>query len=159
MPHEGFVTTAEAPIAEAQTTPDARQRRAPPQSRPQPQPQPQLQSEPQQQPEPPSAEVTDLRQEWPIVVKLRHKSIIGNKREELNELRFREPTGSDIVRIGNPVFITAAGEIMFDERKMTAMMAQLAGVFPPLLDAMHPQDWNSCAYRLRRFFLPDPEAW
>jgi hypothetical protein len=151
---EGFVT--EGSVATMEPPADARQRR--PQARQQP-PEPQP---PQQQPEPqPPAEPTEPPPppEWPIVVKLRHKSINGNKREVLEELTFREPTGADIVRIGNPVFITSTGEIMFDERKMTAMMAQLSGVFPPLLDFMHPQDWNSCAYRLRRFFLPDPEAW
>jgi hypothetical protein len=108
-------------------------------------------------PEPPDP--LEIKTEWPIVVKLRHKSIHGNKREQLDELTFREPTGADIIRFGNPVWINTAGEIMFDERKMTAMMAQLSGVLYPLLEAMHPQDWNSCAYRLRRFFLPDPEAW
>lgn len=108
-------------------------------------------------PEPPPEERPE--DEWPIVVKLRHRAIYGNKREELTQLTFREPTGGDIIRLGNPVWINAAGEIMFDERKMTAMMAQLSGVLVPLLDKLHPQDWNSCAYRLRRFFLPDPEAW
>lgn len=109
-------------------------------------------------PEPPPDEPPPLP-EWPITVKLRHRSILGNRREQLDALTFREPRGSDIVRIGNPVWITSSGEIMFDERKMTQMMAQLSGVLVPLLDALHPQDWNSCAYRLRRFFLPDPEAW
>jgi hypothetical protein len=112
-----------------------------------------------QQPPPPPPEPLEPKTEWPIVVRLRHKPIFGNKREQLDELTFREPTGADIIRFGNPVWINTAGEIMFDERKMTAMMAQLSGVLYPLLEAMHPQDWNSCAYRLRRFFLPDPEAW
>jgi hypothetical protein len=145
---EGSVATME-PADTRQRRPQARQQppeAAPPQPEPEPQPEPQ---QPAEQPLP----------EWPIVVRLRHKPINGNKRELLEQLTFREPTGADIVRIGNPVFITTAGEIMFDERKMTAMMAQLSGVFPPLLDFMHPQDWNSCAYRLRRFFLPDPEGW
>jgi hypothetical protein len=147
---EGFVTEAavamEPPADTRQRRPQARQPEPPQQPTPPPQP---------EQPSPPESPAS----EWPIVVKLRHKSITGNKREQIDELIFREPTGSDIVRIGNPVYITATGEIMFDERKMTAMMAQLSGVFPPLLDFLHPQDWNSCAYRLRRFFLPDPEAW
>jgi hypothetical protein len=133
-----------------------------PPSRP-PQPQQQARSQPsppappEPEPEPPTP--LEYKQDWPIVVKLRHKSIFGNKREQVDQLSFREPTGADIIRHGNPVWINTAGEIMFDERKMTMMMAQLSGVLYPLLEAMHPQDWNSCAYRLRRFFLPDPEAW
>jgi hypothetical protein len=129
----------------------------PPSRPPQPQqarPQP---PSPPPEPEPPTS--LEHKTEWPIIVKLRNKSIFGNKREQLDELSFREPTGADIIRLGNPVWINTAGEIMFDERKMTMMMAQLSGVLYPLLEAMHPQDWNSCAYRLRRFFLPDPEAW
>ena len=116
---------------------------------------------PAEQPTEPTATTAPIapKSDWPITVKLQRKPIKGNRGEELTQLTFREPTGADIVRIGNPVFITTAGEIMFDERKMTAMMAQLSGVCPPLLDFMHPQDWNSCAYRLRRFFLPDPEGW
>jgi len=139
---EGFVIDEPRPKDEAK--PAQAKRQAPPE--------PQSESQPE-------AESSPLKSEWPIVVKLRHKPIFGNKRELLEELSFREPTGSDIVRIGNPVWITTAGEIMFDERKMTLMMAQLSGVLAPLLDFLHPQDWNSCAYRLRRFFLPDPEAW
>jgi hypothetical protein len=97
--------------------------------------------------------------EWPITIKLRKRPITGNRGEVLNELTFREPTARDIMNCGNPVWITATGEVQFDERKMTAVMAHLSGVLQPLLDSMHPTDWNSCAYRLRRFFLPDPEAW
>lgn len=96
---------------------------------------------------------------WPIKVKLLHRKIMGNKNETLDELSFREPTGGDINRVGNPVRIDSVGEIVIEERKMTLMMATLSGVLSPLLDQMDPRDWNSCAYRLRRFFLPDPEAW
>lgn len=111
-----------------------------------------------------SAEVVELPAEapkspWPITVKLSHKPIIGNRREQLTELTFREPTAADIIRCGNPVWISSTTqEIFFDERKMTTMMAQLSGVLLPLLDALHPNDWNSCAYRLRPFFLPAAEA-
>jgi hypothetical protein len=142
MPREGFVAVED----DALLRPPERQTR--------PQQQPAAAPEPPEPPEP-----LEFKTEWPIVVKLRHKTIPGNKREQLEQLTFREPTGADILRVGNPVWINTAGEIMFDERKMTAMMAQLSGVLYPLLEAMHPQDWNSCAYRLRRFFLPDPEAW
>jgi hypothetical protein len=122
------------------------------------------------QPEPPQdnalvdmtgapVEAQEPNDSWPITVKLLRKSIFGNKRERLTELTFREPTGRDIVMCGNPVRIDGTGEIVVDEAKMTKMMAQLSGVLLPLLNDMHPVDWNSCSYRLRRFFLPDPTSW
>jgi|SRR5215467_5141692 len=100
-----------------------------------------------------------LSDEWPIKVRLIHKPIRTQQGDELRELTFREPTGGDINRYGNPVRVDQNGDILMDERKMTLMMAALSGVLSPILERMDPRDWNSCAYRLRRFFLPDPEAW
>ena len=48
--------------------------------------------------------------------------------------------------------------VIFRSRMMT-MMAALSGVLQPFLEAMDPRDYNSCAYRLRGFFIPDPTAW
>ena len=109
--------------------------------------------------EPAAPEQQTEAETWPIKVKLLHRKITGNRNETLDELSFREPTGGDINRIGNPVLIDSDGEVIIDERKMTMMMAALSGVLSPMLDRLDPRDWNSCAYRLRRFFLPDPEAW
>lgn len=100
-----------------------------------------------------------IREEWPIKVKLLHKPIRDNKGIDLHELSFRQPTGGDINRNGIPVRIDGSGEVVIDERKMTLMMTALTGVMTPFLEAMDPRDWASCAYRLRSFFLPDPEAW
>jgi hypothetical protein len=96
---------------------------------------------------------------WPIKVKILHKAIRDNNGAEIKELTFRQPTGADINYSGIPVRIDNAGEIVIDERKMTLMMTALSGVMTPFLEAMDPRDWASCAYRLRRFFLPDPAAW
>jgi hypothetical protein len=96
---------------------------------------------------------------WPITVRLVHKPIRNNIGVEVRELKFREPTGGDINRCGNPVRINSEGDVVIDERKMSLIMANLSGVLSPLLDGMDPRDWNSCAYRLRSFFLPDPAAW
>ena len=95
----------------------------------------------------------------PFTVKLLHKPIIGNSGETLTELTFREPTGGDIIRHGNPVRFNAEGVPEIDEKKMTNMMGQLSGVLAPLLNAMHPVDWNSCAQRLQFFFVPDRRSW
>jgi len=118
--------------------------------------------EPPKPPPPPPApaEEPDFGKEsWPVTVRLR-RPIVGMKKDELlHELVFREPTGRDINTCGNPVRIDSNGEIQVDEKKMTQMMGQLSGVLPPLLSSMHPVDWNSCYYRLRPFFLPDPRSW
>lgn len=98
-------------------------------------------------------------EEWPIKVKLLHKRLSGMNGEELTILTFREPTGSDINRCGNPCRINSDGDVVMDERKMTMIMAQLSGLLVPILDRMDPRDWNSCAYRLRNFFLPEVDAW
>jgi hypothetical protein len=96
---------------------------------------------------------------WPIRVKLLHKPIRNERNELVHELAFREPTGGDINRYGNPTRITLDGEVVIDEQKMMRVMAALSGLLPPLLEPMDPRDWNSCAYRLRNFFLPDLGAW
>ena len=91
---------------------------------------------------------------WPIVVKLSFKPIRNNKGETIDELSFREPTGGDINRYGNPVRMNGLGDWVIEERKMHYVMAALSGILPPFLDAMDPRDWNFCAYELMRFFLP-----
>lgn len=96
---------------------------------------------------------------WPIKVKLTRKPIRDNKGIEIKELSFRQPTGADINRYGLPVRIDVNGDVLMDERKMTLMMTALSGVMTPFLETMDPRDWSSCAYRLRNFFLPDPDAW
>ena len=123
------------------------------------------------QPEPPSngqaaaplieppAEVAPEPERWPVVVRLLKKPIRNNQNVLVHELSFREPTGGDINRFGNPVRVDLTGEIQIDDKKMIAMMAQLSGILPPMIEQMDPRDYASCAYRLRGFFLPDPGAW
>jgi hypothetical protein len=77
----------------------------------------------------------------------------------IKELSFREPTGGDINRYGNPCIVDQNGDVIILDRKMITMMAVLSGVLQPFLEAMDPRDYNSCAYRLRGFFIPDPAAW
>lgn len=120
----------------------------------------------QPRPEPPVSEMDEIRREvaasadvWPITVQLLYKPIRNDKGEEVTSLSFREPRASEINRIGNPTRMLWDGEIIIEERKMTYIMGALCGILPPLLEAMDPRDWNSCAYRLRKFFLPDLRAW
>ena len=145
---EGFVRDEPARAQAQQPRPAPRAVPAPAAPAPEPEPEPTQEAAP-----------SALIETWPIKVKLIRKAIIGIDRHELRELSFREPTGGDINRFGNPVRIDGNGDIVVDERKMTAMMAALSGLIPAVLDRMDPRDWNSCAYRLRGFFLPEPEAW
>jgi hypothetical protein len=117
-------------------------------------------------PEPPVNETDQLRKDiaesaevWPITVQLLYRPIKNDKGETVDRLTFREPRASEINRIGNPTRMLWDGEIIIEERKMTYIMGALCGILPPLLEAMDPRDWNSCAYRLRKFFLPDLRAW
>jgi Phage tail assembly chaperone proteins, E, or 41 or 14 len=121
-----------------------------PRSPPSPEP-PQLEAPPADDPLP--AEV------WPIRINLLHKPTRNNKNEMIKELVLREPTGGDINRYGNPVRINQDGDVIIDERKMTFMISALSGVLLPFIEALDPRDWNSCAYRIRGFFLPEPAAW
>jgi hypothetical protein len=93
----------------------------------------------------------------PLVVKLR-KPIQANG-ETVSELKFREPTAGDIERCGNPVNIdfqsSDTPKMSFDAKSMTAMMSTLAAVPPSSIRQMHPRDWNSAAWNLASFFLPD----
>ena len=138
----------------------------PPQSAPPQQPLPsQLKSEPPAM-EPPLSEYDQVRRDiatnadtWPITVQLLYRPIRNDKGEEINSLTFREPRASEINKIGNPTRMLWDGEIIIEERKMTYIMGALCGVLPPLLEAMDPRDWNSCAMRLRKFFIPDLRAW
>lgn len=110
--------------------------------------------------EPSPAEQPPLAQdEWPIKVRLLYKAIRNNNNEKVNEVTLREPKAGDINRYGNPVRVNQDGDVIIDERKMTFMIAALTEILPPFIEEMDPRDWNSCAYRLRRFFLPDPAAW
>jgi hypothetical protein len=98
-------------------------------------------------------------EEWPIKVKLLHKKIRNDRNDVIDEVAFRQPTGGDINRYGNPCRISYDGEVQIDEQKMTRIIAALAGILLPNIEQMDPRDWNSCAYRLRSFFLPDLAAW
>lgn len=91
-----------------------------------------------------------------ITVKLR-KAVIANG-EETDQLLFREPTAGDIERCGNPVLIDMGSDppkITFDARSMTQMMATLATVPPSTIRQLHPKDWNTAAWNLAGFFLPE----
>jgi tail assembly chaperone E/41/14-like protein len=108
---------------------------------------------------PPAPDPEPVAETWPVKVRLLHKAVRGPKGDMIKELSFREPTGGDINRYGNPCQVDQNGDVLILDRKMTTMMAVLSGVLQPFIETMDPRDWNSCAYRLRGFFIPDPAAW
>lgn len=142
-------------LAEAPSRPDELERRKP-ERRAEPR---RRELEPVVEPPIPDEPPAAPAETWPITVRLLHKPTRNSKNETIHELTFREPTGGDINRYGNPVRINQDGDVIIDERKMTMMISTLAGVLLPFIEALDPRDWNSCAYRLRGFFLPDPSAW
>jgi hypothetical protein len=109
--------------------------------------------------EPVAPDPEPLKDQWPVKVRLLHKAIRGPKGDMIKELTFREPTGGDINRYGNPCTVDQNGDVVILDRKMTTMIAVLSGILQPFIEMMDPRDWNSCAYRLRSFFIPDPAAW
>lgn len=95
----------------------------------------------------------------PVVVVLRKPIKLGSE-ETITELTFREPTAADIERCGNPVNIDFFGggetpKMSFDARSMSAMMSVLAAVPPSTIKKLSTRDWNSAAWNLASFFLPD----
>ena len=152
---EGFVDEAdqrEAPrpgqVIDAEPAPQKERQERTPRSMPPP------------EMEPSPAEVPDeAANEWPITVKLMNKPIRNNRGEKIHEVTLREPRAGDINRYGNPVRFNQEGDIVYDERKMTYIIAALSDILVPFIEDMHPRDWNTIALRLRNFFLPDPRGW
>jgi hypothetical protein len=140
---EGFVDVDEPKVIDAE----------PVRKTPRTAPPPELEPSPAELPQETAA------QEWPMKVKLINKPIRNNKGEKVSEIMLREPRAGDINRYGNPVRFNGDGDPVYDERKMTYMIAALSDILPPFIEDMHPRDWNTVALKLRNFFLPDPRGW
>lgn len=106
--------------------------------------------------------------EWPIIIKLLHKPLQIPGKDPMHELVFREPTAGDIISAGgNPCrleIIEMSGGLatyqpVIDDKKMLSLMAMLCNVPNPFLQRLDPRDYNSCAYKLRRFFHPEQGLW
>lgn len=82
---------------------------------------------------------------------------IGAHGEELRYLKWREPTGADIERAGNPIIVDFFGEkpsLTFNEKKMSAMISALCQIPPSSVRQLTAGDWNAIAWKLVRFFMP-----
>lgn len=104
---------------------------------------------------------------WPMLIKLRKPLAVGNQKT-VTELALREPTTNDVMNAGgNPCRIDITqmngNQITFnpviDDSKMLRLIANLSGVLEPFLKKLDPRDYNTAAYQLRRFFLPEGKLW
>ena len=78
--------------------------------------------------------------------------------EMIDKIVFREPTGGDIERIGNPVILSifeANPKPVYDAAIMTQMMSHLAMVPTSTIRTLDARDWQNCALALFNFFVPD----
>jgi hypothetical protein len=77
--------------------------------------------------------------------------------EQISILRWREPTGADIEKAGNPISIEVVPDsgryrVAFDEKKMAAMIGQLATIPPHSVRSLRAGDWTAIATKIFRFF-------
>jgi hypothetical protein len=81
--------------------------------------------------------------------------------EMVKQLKFRRPTGADIMALGDnyPIHIDwSTGVIRPNPPAMGDMMSALAAVPPSTIKALDAEDWSTCAHALMGFFPPGAQA-
>jgi hypothetical protein len=81
--------------------------------------------------------------------------------ETVKQLKFRRPTGGDIMAMGDgyPIVIDwATGKVTPNPKVMGEMMSTLAAVPPSTIKALDAEDWSTCAHALMGFFPPGAQA-
>ncbi|MCA1452835.1 phage tail assembly protein [Bradyrhizobium sp. BRP22] len=81
--------------------------------------------------------------------------------EMIKQLRFRRPTGGDIMSMGEgyPINIDwSTGQVRPNPAVMGMMMSTLAQVPPSTIKALDAEDWSTCAHALMGFFPPGAQA-
>jgi Phage tail assembly chaperone proteins, E, or 41 or 14 len=94
-----------------------------------------------------------------IVVDLK-KPVMANG-EMVKKLTFREPTGADMVLLGEkwPINIDwQTGEVSPNPAVMGIVISQLGAVPPSTVKAMGGKDFATVSHRLMGFFVPDAQA-
>jgi hypothetical protein len=77
--------------------------------------------------------------------------------EMVKKLTFHEPTGNDMLHIGErwPVNIDwNSGVVTPNPLVMASVMAQLAAVPPSTIKMLQAKDFATCSYALMTFFMP-----
>jgi Phage tail assembly chaperone proteins, E, or 41 or 14 len=94
-----------------------------------------------------------------ITIKLRKP--VSAHGDMVKELTFREPTGADIMSLGDEYPITidwTTGIIKINPAPMGTIMSLLAAVPPSTIRMLKARDWSTCAHALMGFFPPDEQA-
>ena len=81
--------------------------------------------------------------------------------EEIKQLKFRRPTGGDIMNLGDgyPIVINwTTGQVTPNPRVMGEIMSTLASVPPSTIRSLDAEDWSTCAHALMGFFPPGAQA-
>jgi hypothetical protein len=81
--------------------------------------------------------------------------------ETVKELKFRRPTGGDIMALegGYPININwQTGQITPNPPVMGMMMSTLAMVPTSTIKNLDAEDWSTCAHALMGFFAPGAQA-
>jgi hypothetical protein len=94
-----------------------------------------------------------------IVVELK-KPVMANG-EMTKKLTFREPTGADMLQLGEkwPVNIDwQTGEVSPNPAVMANVISLLGAVPPSTVKALGAKDFSNCAHRLMGFFVPDAQV-
>jgi hypothetical protein len=81
--------------------------------------------------------------------------------ETLKQMKFRRPTGGDIMAMGDgyPININwETGAVTPNPPVMGQMMSVLAAVPPSTIKALDAEDWSTCAHALMGFFPPGAQA-
>ena len=85
------------------------------------------------------------------------RPVVNDEGVQVSELTVREPTGKDIRQCGYPLNVMD-GSGSFIEAKMSAMIGQLAGIFPPMVDELPFADWTALAVAVASFLEPMARA-
>jgi len=104
----------------------------------------------------------DVKQEQKTAVEVKRRKFVLSKPimvfdEEVSELNWREPNGTDFVKIGNPVKFqpfTSPVSIEHDMQKMIAMLSRLTGAPSSSLERLSPNDLATLAWEVTPFFIP-----
>ena len=124
-----------------------------------------LQTNGSQRPAIPATVATDPAKEKPkervkeIVIDL--ETPVMAHGEMVKQLKFRRPTGGDIMALGDnyPIHIEwSTGLIRPNPPAMGDMMSALAAVPPSTIKALDAEDWSTCAHALMGFFPPGAQA-
>jgi len=102
--------------------------------------------------------VAQAPEEFAIPMEHRLQKPIRANGEDVQVLRWREPTAGDIERAGNPIALEFNGTdfptMSFNEKKMNNMISVLCAIPPSSVKMIPAGEWQAIAYKLSRFFMP-----